>query len=308
MKQQQILALVKIADTGSIRGAAELMNTSQSALTRAMRELEESLGAEILNRSYRGVSFTPAGEALLKRARLIVETIERAQQEVRQISAGKGAKVAVAITPVVAATVLGDIYRQFKLQMPDAQLVFTEGLLTSIVPGLIEGRLDFGVAIASQAALPSELIFDPLADVLNAVAGREGHPLAGANSWSELLEAPWVLNQTLGSSSNAFLDWLETEGLGRPKEVVQCTSPQIMLEMMRHSDLIGLAPARYITDPKSGSGVVPFNITPLPPLVKLGIVRVRGVPLTPAAQLFETLVKRLLQSNFADELSSPIFE
>ena len=107
MKQQQILALVKIADTGSIRGAAELMNTSQSALTRAMRELEESLGAEILNRSYRGVSFTPAGEALLKRARLIVETIERAQQEVRQISGGKGAKVAVAITPVVAATILG---------------------------------------------------------------------------------------------------------------------------------------------------------------------------------------------------------
>ena len=89
---------------------------------------------------------------------------------------------------------------------------------------------------------------------------------------------------------------------------MQCTSPQIMLEMMRHSDLIGLAPARYMTDPKSGSGVVPFNINPLPPLVKLGIVRVRGVPLTPAAQLFETLVQRLLQSNLVDELSSPIFD
>jgi len=305
MKQQQIKALVKIADLGSIRAAAEALNTSQSSLTRAMRELEDSLGAQILNRSFRGVSFTPAGEALLRRARMIVETVARAEQEVRQISGGKGAKVAVAVTPVVAGTVLGDIYRQFKNQMPDATLVLTEGLLTSIVPGLIEGRLDFGIAIASQEALPSELVFKPLAQVLTAVAGREGHPLSGGSSWPELLSAPWVLNQSLGSSSNSLLDWLDSQDMPRPKEIVQCTSPQIMLEMMRRTDLIGLAPARYISDRFSGAGVELFKVRPLPPLLQLGVVRVRGAPLTPAAHLFETLVSRILQSSFAEELRAP---
>lgn len=307
MKQQQIRALVKIADTGSIRGAAELMNTSQSALTRAMKELEESLGAELLQRSYRGVSFTPAGEALLKRARMIMATIDRAKQEVAQISSGRGAHVSLGITPVIAATLLGEFYNQYKARLPDAKLTLSEGLLTTIVPGLIEGQLDFGVAIASQDALPSELVFEPMCEVFIAVAGRDGHPLANTNDWDQLLAAPWVLNQSLGSSTNGLLTWLEARKMPKPTEIVQCNSPQVMLEMMRRTDLIGYGPARYLTDHLSGSGIAPFKLDLMPPAPTLGIVKVRGMPLTPAAQFLETLVARLLRSNFADELSRSPF-
>ena len=305
MKNQQIRALVKIADTGSIRSAAAELGTSQSALTRSMKELEENFGAELLSRSYRGISFTPAGEALLKRARMILATIERAKDEVAQISGGKGAKVSIGITPVVSSTVFPDIYRQFKHKLPDADLVLTEGLLTTIVPGLIEGYLDFGVAIATQSELPTDLVFTPLCDVSIAVTGRKGHPLAKEQDWEKLLEASWVLNISLGSSSNGLLSWLEEQGLPRPKEIVQCTSPQIMLEMMRRTDLIGFGPTRYMSDSLSGQGLEPFAIQPLPPMATLGIVRVRGMPLTPAAQEMETLVQRLLMSNFSEELSRP---
>lgn len=308
MKQQQIRALVAIADMGSIRSAAVELNTSQSALTRAMRELEESLGVELLQRSYRGVTFTPAGEALLKRARLIVATIERAKDEVQQIGGGRGAKVSIGVTPVIAATVLADMYKGFHSRMPDAKLVLTEGLLTTILPGLIEGASDFGIALASKESMPSELVFEPLCNVKTVVVGRAGHPLADSNDWRELLNASWVLNMSLGSSSNSLLQWLEEEGLPRPREVVQCTSPQVMLEMMRRTDLIGYAPARYITDRLSGAGVEPFSVGTLPPENQLGIVKVRGVPLTPAAQYLQTLAQRLLTSDFSKELTDPMLQ
>ncbi len=292
MKHQHIKAFVQVADRGSIRAAAREMHISQSALTRAMRELEEDVGAELLVRSYRGVAFTPAGNALLQRARLILETIDRARDEVRQISGGSGASVKIGITPVLATTVFPAVYQQFMQALSDATLTLTEGLLTGIVPDLIEGRLDFGVAIATQNELPSELSFTPLSDVLSCVAGRSGHPLAEVTQWSELLEARWVLNLTIGSSSNHLLHWLDEQGWQRPKKIVQCTSPMLMLEMMRRTDLIGYGPARLLEDPLSSTGIVPFRITPQPPASTLGIIRVRGVPLTPAAQLLETLIKR----------------
>ena len=59
MKDHQLKALVQVAESGSIRAAARAMNLSQSALTKALRELEEDVGAELLQRSYKGIGFTP---------------------------------------------------------------------------------------------------------------------------------------------------------------------------------------------------------------------------------------------------------
>lgn len=292
MKNQQIRALVRIADTGSIRAAARQMNLSQSALTRAMRELEEDVGAELLTRSYRGVTFTPAGTALLQRARLILETIDRARDEVRQITGGSGGKVTIGITPVVATTLLPSIYGQFVQKMPEVNLKLTEGLLTGIIPDLLEGRLDFGVAIATQNELPQELIFTPLCNIECCAAGRATHPLAGETEWTTLCRERWVLNLTPGSSANYLLSWLDQQGLPRPKRVVHCTSTLLMLEMMRRTDLIGFGPSLLLKDRMAAAGLITFEIKPKPPESSLGIIRVRGVPLTPAAQFLETLFLR----------------
>jgi molybdate transport repressor ModE-like protein len=292
MKNQQIKALVRIADTGSIRAAAREMNLSQSALTRAMRELEEDVGAELLTRSYRGVTFTPAGTALLQRARLILETIDRARDEVRQITGGSGGKVTIGITPVVATTLLPSIYGQFVQKMPEVNMKLTEGLLTGIIPDLLEGRLDFGVAIATQNELPQELIFNPLCNIECCAAGRAAHPLAGETEWAILCQGRWILNLTPGSSANYLLSWLDRHGLPRPKKVVHCTSTLLMLEMMRRTDLIGFGPSLLLKDSMAAAGLTTFEITPKPPESSLGIIRVRGVPLTPAAQFLETLFLR----------------
>ena len=68
MKEHHLKALVQVAESASISAAARAMNLSQSALTKALRELEESVGAELLNRSYRGIEFTTAGKVLLQSA------------------------------------------------------------------------------------------------------------------------------------------------------------------------------------------------------------------------------------------------
>ncbi len=295
MKDHQLKALIQVAESGSIRAAARAMNLSQSALTKALRELEEDVGAELLTRSYKGIDFTPAGHALLVRARLAHATLDKAREEIRALRGGAGARIAVALTPLVAATVLPPILTEFRRTQPDATLSLEEGLLTQALPGLLEGRLDFAVALANPRDLPYEVTFEPLADVHAAPTGRHGHPLAGAQTWAELKDASWVLNLSDGSMGNHFVRWLGANGIDTPKHIMPCASLTLMLELMRRTDYIGFGPTTLLSDPLFGAGLQQFSVTPLPPPMSLGILSLRGVPLATSARVLAGLFARRLR-------------
>jgi len=295
MKDHQLKALVQVAESGSIRAAARAMNLSQSALTKALRELEDDVGAELLTRSYRGVDFTPAGRALLVRARLALATLDKAREEIRLLRGGAGARIAIALTPLVATLVLPRVLREFRRIQPDAALSLEEGLLTNVLPGLIEGRLDFAVALANPQDLPYEIEFEALAEVPAAPTGRVGHPLRTARTWDELRGASWVLNLTEASQGNHLVRWLEAQGMAVPANTVRCASPTLMLELMRRTDHIGFGPTMLIGDPLFGAGLQQFAVEPLPPPMSLGILTLRGVPLGVAARPLAALFARQLR-------------
>lgn len=296
MKDHQLRALVQVAESGSIRAAARAMNLSQSALTKALRELEEDVGAELLQRSYKGIGFTPEGNALLIGARLVLATIEKARAEIRQMRGGAGAHVKAAITPLVTATVMPRVLAAFRKAQPEAELTFHEGLLVTALPGLIEGTLDFAVALASPQDLPYEIEFEPLADIEAIPFVSLGHPLAEARDWAAVAGAEWVLNLSAGSQSMNLVGWLEQHGLPAPSRILHCSSPFLILELARRNELIGYGPKVLITDPQVGVGLRPLPLQPLPPTMPLGLLTQRGVPLGSAAKKLANLFRRELEA------------
>jgi DNA-binding transcriptional LysR family regulator len=67
---------VKVVDEGSFAGAARALNVANSAVTRAVGELEEALNCRLLNRTTRALSLTDVGAQYLERVRTILEDIE----------------------------------------------------------------------------------------------------------------------------------------------------------------------------------------------------------------------------------------
>lgn len=165
-----------------------------------------------------------------------------------------------------------------------------------MLPGLVEGRLDFAVALANPRDLPYEIEFEALAEVPAAPAGRIGHPLAAARTWDELKDASWVLNLTEASQGNHLLRWLAARGIDAPARTVRCASPTLMLELMRRTDHIGFGPTPLIDEPLFGAGLQRFAVEPLPPPMSLGILSLRGVPLSVAARPLAALFARQLRS------------
>ncbi len=102
IKFHQIRAFVEVAREGSIRGASRALAVSQPALTKAIKELEEGLSAQLFVRRSQGVALTDNGESFYQHASLILEELRAAQDELLQrqgeqagqINIGLGASVA----------------------------------------------------------------------------------------------------------------------------------------------------------------------------------------------------------------------
>ncbi len=292
MKDHQLKALLKVAEEGSIRAAAKALHLSQSALTKALRELEADLGAQLLIRSYRGVDFTPAGKTLLTRARLAISTLDKARDEIRWLQGGIGMRVNVAVTSSVATTALATVLNEFEKELPDVSLRFVEGMLPTVLPGLMEGDLDFAIAVAEPEQLPYEIVFEPLTQILSEPVAREGHPQLGATDWSQMLSARWVLSLATGSSAQQLVSWLESAGVPLSQRIVHCDSPFLMTELIRRTDLVGFGPRIFFTDPLSGCGLAGFDGLPTFPSHALGLLKLKGTPLSPGAQKLANLFRR----------------
>src|SRR5271155_1455765 len=79
-----LTAFVAIADNLSFRAAATRLGVTPSALSHAMRQLEERLGIRLLHRTTRSVSLTDAGHRLLERLRPAIDQIDSALEGLNQ--------------------------------------------------------------------------------------------------------------------------------------------------------------------------------------------------------------------------------
>ena len=147
MKDHQLKAWLQLAESGSIRAAARDLGISPAAVTKAVRELEADLDAQLVVRSARGIVFTESGRQLHGSARALAqEQSQLARQDIGMLRGGARARVAVAVTPMVFLGVLPEVVRAFRKAMPAARLTLFDGLVPQAVPLLREGRVDFAVS------------------------------------------------------------------------------------------------------------------------------------------------------------------
>lgn len=99
MKYYQLNALVAIADAGSIRHAAKILQTSPAAVTKAIQKLETDSALQLVIRSPSGITFTAEGEKLLVQARLLVVQMHKAHQIVADCKGEMTGRLSVAVTP-----------------------------------------------------------------------------------------------------------------------------------------------------------------------------------------------------------------
>jgi len=139
--------LVAIADTGNITRAAEHVGMTQSGASQALALLEDMLGIQLFVRENRQTLPTAVGVHVIEQARVMLqalETIRATADAARDIQRGT---IRLASFPMVLATFLPPLLRQFKQLYPGIQVVALEVSDNEVEALLGAGLVDLGVVL-----------------------------------------------------------------------------------------------------------------------------------------------------------------
>jgi DNA-binding transcriptional LysR family regulator len=292
MKLHQLRDLVAIADHGSLRAAARHLGMAQPTLTRSLSELERELGAPLFERRSKGMAATALGQAFIRRSIAILNDVRHATEEFEQLRGNAIGSVAIGLSIVAHLRLFTKTLRAFRRSYPRVRLHVIEGFYPSLELGLQDGSVDFyigpGPDLAPAPGLHTEILFPGR----RAVLARVGHPLAGATSLKELVDAEWITTSITAKAENELGDLFKRYGLPAPTLALQCQSALTLLTSLANSDLLAMAPSQWIESAFASHILTTIPIKEEITAPSIVVVKRSDVPLSPAAGHLLDLMKR----------------
>ena len=190
---RQLRAFVSIGRLGSFTKAADALHATQPALSAQIRDLEESLGVKLFDRSTRSVTLTQAGEDLLPVVDNVLGDLGSVVERARDVARRNTGRVTVAALPSLSATLMPEVVARMRALHPGIAIVIKDALAERII-GLIRSD-EADLALTSAPPTDPQLQFMPLMKDRMVAVLPPAHPLVTAKAIRlvDLLDAPLVL-------------------------------------------------------------------------------------------------------------------
>lgn len=235
LRFRHLTLLLSCERHGSLRGAAQVLNLTQPALSKALGEVESAFGSRLFTRTARGLTPTRAGLAALRGARALLDDLGQTQ---RDVQGGDPASVLrVGAPPFVALHVLPPVLTRL-LHGPSAlRVVLTEERVPVLLQALAAGDLDTLVS-NHPAQMPEDLgvslrlqaLFDTRFVVIAPPGFFPSH--AAPLPWLALAERPCVMPARSSMVRRALEDAFLRAGLSPPEPVIESNSPVTNVELV----------------------------------------------------------------------------
>ena len=192
---RQLRAFVAVARTGSFTLAAESLFVTQSALSGLIKELEQSLGVRLFDRSTRRIHLSDVGRTVYPLIDKILHDLDGVLDEVTNLKALKKGLVRVAAPQLMSCTLLPEVIAAYRAAHPDVRIALVDCAVESVVSRVFSGEVDFGVGperdpnsdidAATLFTLPFFAVFPP------------DHPWAARHEirWTDLVDHPLITLQ-----------------------------------------------------------------------------------------------------------------
>lgn len=290
MKFNALRDFLAVAERGSLRAAARQLGSAQAALSHSVQELEKELAVVLFERGSRGVTLTPMGRVFLRRAKSVFEELRRAREELDQLQGGAQGTLAIAMSSVPHLALYPGALKSFRQRYPAVRLDVMDAVYPRVESDLLDGSLDFYAGPAPENTAAG-LLVEKLFDNTRVIVGRRDHPLAGARSLRDLVDAEWITSSITYRDEEELGPLFALHGLPPPRLVLKSHSTLTFLTTMVYSDMLMVMPVQWTQSPLF-SMVQQIPVRELLPAPPICVVSRASMPLTPAAEYFLDMLRR----------------
>lgn len=236
----QFLAISRL---GSISAAARELGVTQPALSRSVKQLEDTLNVRLLDRRAKGVVLTAEGLILARRVKLMDIEYQHALSEISDHHQGIKGRLRLAAGPSWIVHFLPNILADFSDRYPDVLVTLTHGPFSTQLDALLNGDCD---AICGTLDFPDhpEIHKEHVFDARYTVYARAGHPLTLHHaSPDDLNSYPWILLADDPISSSWVGSYFAAHRLEPPRIAIETTTLGC-ISLLRQSDCLTIFEAK----------------------------------------------------------------
>ena len=240
-----------IAEELSFSKAARRLRVAQPALSRAVKDLEVDLGAELFTRSRRGVALTPAGAVLLDETAVLLQRVNHLVGRVQRTAAGEEGELRVGYIGAPTDAFLGRLLREFHRRFPRVSIVLEERTPERVWEMVARGRLSLGLT-RPVLAVPGANLQTLL---LRQEALRGVFPAADPRAkrktvpWKDLSEDPLII-------------LARREGVGLHEAILAACRRARFNPHLAHTPSVITTVLRYV-EAGAGIGIIPESVATL---------------------------------------------
>lgn len=287
---RSVYYLLAVAEHQSFTRAAEALFVSQPSLSQQIKQLEDLLNIQLLDRSGRSVRLTPAGEVYLHHARRAMKELDAAKRAIHDLKDLSRGNLRIAMTPITDYLAI-PLLVKFNTLYPGITVTTLEMPQIDMKDALVGDHVDIGIALSSTLTTEgypgitdSETLFS---ETLSLVFGKN-HPLAGQKgpiSKHALEQEPLVLFNTNYALRSHIDHYCLEQGI-TPHIAVEATSLSVIIEMVRLGKIATILPDTIACHQH---GLYSLSLLPELPHHTISLIYRKDINKSPACVAFEEL-------------------
>jgi DNA-binding transcriptional LysR family regulator len=286
--------LMAVVQAGSMNKAATLLNTTQSAISRSVADLEQTIGTRLLDRRPQGVEPTQYGRALLDRGAAAFGELRQGVKDIEALSDPGTGEVHIGGSLSMSEGMILTIIERLAQQYPRVGFHVRPGVLPGLYDDLRARRIELGfyahpnVVGEEDMNAEEDMNYDLLLeDELAVVAGLD-NPWARRRriKLSELLNEQWTWPQAGTAFAASVIEAFRACGLEPPRATVYADAINMRTRLAANGRFLAVVPAHVMKLPVKHLSLKVLPVKLLRTQRQTGIVTLKNRTLSPLAQRF----------------------
>jgi DNA-binding transcriptional LysR family regulator len=290
--------LMTVAKCGSMGKAAAQLSVSQPAISKAIADMEYSLGVRLLDRSPRGVETTIYARALLERGAIAFDELKEATRHIEFLAQPTSGELRIGSTIAIATGFVSAVVESLSRQFPNIIFHISAGEASAIYRALEERQVDLVILPMLAASVDEHLHAGILYDEPLVV-------VAGAQSpWSrrrklalaELVDAVWALPPPESLYGSIIAEAFRAHGLDVPRATVLSSITHLRNSLLASGRFISIVQASVVRYRSNDMALKVLPIDLSTTRRPIGLITLKNRTLSPISKLFIDAAREVAKS------------